>query len=80
MSLGPRARVGRYEIFAELATGGMATVHLGRMSGAAGFAKSVAIKRLHSLRQDPDFVSSLLEEARLTERIRHPNVVATLEA
>lgn len=79
MSPGTRARVGRYEIFDELAAGGMATVHLGRMNGAAGFSKSVAIKRLLSLRQDTEFVSSLLEEARLTERIRHPNVVATLD-
>jgi eukaryotic-like serine/threonine-protein kinase len=72
--------VGRYELHGELAAGGMATVHLGRSIGAAGFAKSVAIKRLHEhFARDPEFVAALLEEARLSERIRHPNVVATLD-
>jgi hypothetical protein len=72
--------MGRYELHGELAAGGMATVYLGRSIGAAGFAKCVAIKRLHEpFARDPDFVASLLEEARLSERIRHPNVVATLD-
>jgi serine/threonine-protein kinase len=76
----PLRIVGRYELHRELAAGGMATVHLGRSIGAAGFAKSVAIKRLHSqFARDPEFVAMLLEEARLSERIRHPNVVATLD-
>lgn len=72
--------VGRYELHAEIASGGMAVVHLGRLLGAGGFAKSVAIKRLHShLARDPEFVSALLQEARIAERVRHPNVVATLD-
>ena len=72
--------VGRYELHGELASGGMATVYLGRSIGSAGFAKSVAIKRLHEqFARDPDFVSMLLEEARLSERIRHANVVAVLD-
>ena len=72
--------VGRYELHGELASGGMATVYLGRSIGSAGFAKSVAIKRLHEqFARDPDFVSLLLEEARLSERIRHANVVAVLD-
>ena len=76
----PLRIVGRYELHRELAAGGMATVHLGRSIGAAGFAKSVAIKRLHSqFARDPEFVAMLLEEARLSERIRHPNVVAMLD-
>ena len=32
-------RVGRYTLLHEIAFGGMATVHLGRFSGAAGFEK-----------------------------------------
>jgi serine/threonine-protein kinase len=40
----------------------------------------VAIKRLHPhLAKDPDFVSMFLDEARLAARIRHPNVVPTLD-
>jgi serine/threonine protein kinase len=58
----------------------MATVHFGRLQGAAGFARSVAIKRLHpQYAKDPDFVGMFLDEARLAARIAHPNVVPTLD-
>jgi len=79
---GPHAEriLGRYALFDEIASGGMATVHLGRMLGPVGFSKTVAIKRLHPhLARDPEFVSMFLDEARLAARIQHPNVVATLD-
>jgi serine/threonine-protein kinase len=58
----------------------MATVHLGRLMGPVGFSRTVAIKRLHEhFSKDPDFVSMFLDEARLCARIRHPNVVPTLD-
>jgi serine/threonine protein kinase len=58
----------------------MATVHFGRQSGAAGFSRTVAIKRLHpNLAKDPEFVAMFLDEARLVARIRHPNVVPTID-
>jgi eukaryotic-like serine/threonine-protein kinase len=73
-------RVGRYVIYDEFAAGGMATVHLGRLLGPAGFSRTVAIKRLHpQYAKDPEFVAMLLDEARLAGRIRHPNVVTTLD-
>ncbi|WP_437960194.1 protein kinase [Sorangium sp. So ce119] len=72
--------IGRYALFDELARGGMATVHLGRLLGTGGFARTVAIKRLHPhLARDREFVAMLLDEARLAGRIRHPNVVAMLD-
>lgn len=72
--------IGRYALYAQIARGGMATVHLGRLLGQAGFSRTVAIKRLHPyLAQDPEFVSMLIDEARLAARIRHPNVVVTLD-
>ena len=72
--------VGRYLLYGEIASGGMATVHFGRLQGAAGFARSVAIKRLHpQYAKDPDFVGMFLDEARLAARIAHPNVVPTLD-
>jgi serine/threonine-protein kinase len=72
--------VGRYALHGALAAGGMATVHLGRLRGAAGFARTVAIKRLHSqFARDPEFIAMFLDEARLAARIRHPNVVPTLD-
>ncbi|WXB11648.1 protein kinase [Pendulispora albinea] len=59
----------------------MATVYLGRMTGAAGFERTVAIKRLHPhlAAADPTLISSFVDEARLAARIHHPNVVQTLD-
>ncbi len=75
----PRA-IGRYVLFQEVAHGGMATVHIGRLRGPAGFARTVAIKRLHPpFAKDPEFVSMFLDEARLAARIQHPNVVSVLD-
>jgi len=76
----PGAVLGRYALYGEIAAGGMATVHLGRLLGQVGFARTVAIKRLHPhLAKDPEFVAMFLDEARLAARIRHPNVVPTLD-
>ena len=76
----PSQILGRYVLFGELASGGMATVHLGRLLGPAGFTKTVAIKRLHAqYAKEPEFVSMFLDEARLVGRIQHPNVVSTLD-
>jgi serine/threonine-protein kinase len=72
--------VGRYAIYEKIASGGMATVHFGRLLGPVGFSRTVAIKRLHpQFTEDPDFVSMFLDEARLAARIRHANVVPTLD-
>ncbi len=72
--------VGRYMLCDAIASGGMATVHLGRLMGPVGFARTVAIKRLHPhFARDPEFVAMFLDEARVAARIRHPNVVSTLD-
>ncbi len=77
---GPVRVVGRYALYNEIAAGGMATVHFGRLLGPVGFSRTVAIKRLHpQFAKDPEFVSMFLDEARLAARIRHPNVVPTLD-
>src|SRR5271155_3116746 len=72
--------IGRYCIYGKIAAGGMASVHLGRLLGGAGFSRTVAIKRLHPhLADDPEFLSTMIDEARLCARIHHPNVVPTLD-
>src|SRR5688500_7906433 len=76
----PRRSLGRYELLGFIASGGMASVHLGRILGAAGFSRHVAIKRLHeAYARDAEFVAMMLDEARLSARIRHPNVVPVLD-
>jgi serine/threonine protein kinase len=70
----------RFELIAELASGGMATVYLARLSGVAGFQRLVAIKKLHPhLAKEPDFIQMFLDEARLAARLHHPHVVPILE-
>src|SRR5258708_22663974 len=72
--------IGRYVLYGEIAAGGMATVHFGQLGGPVGFSRTVAIKRLHpQFAKDPEFVTMFLDEARLCGRIRHPNVVPTLD-
>jgi serine/threonine-protein kinase len=79
MSAGPEI-FGRYALYRELASGGMATVHFGRLLGPAGFARTVAIKRLHpQFAKDAEFVTMFLDEARLAARIHHPHVVPTID-
>ncbi len=78
--MGSAIRVGRYILFGEIASGGMATVHFGRQFGSAGFARIVAIKRLHPhLAKDAEFSAMFLDEARIAARVRHPNVVPTID-
>ncbi len=58
----------------------MAAVYLGRLRAGNGFSRTVAVKRLHpQLALDADFVDMFITEAKLAARIRHPNVVATID-
>lgn len=73
-------RAGGYDLLVELATGGMATVYLGRQSAAGSRAPLVAIKRPHKhLAKDNTYLAMLLDEARLASAIAHPNVVKVRE-
>jgi Protein kinase domain len=72
--------LGDYLLGAEIASGGMATVYLGRKATQVGCGSVVAIKRLHPhLARDPRFTATLVDEARLANRVVHPNVVRTRE-
>jgi eukaryotic-like serine/threonine-protein kinase len=76
----PRLTIGRYALYGPIGAGGMATVHFGRLCGIVGFARTVAIKRMHpELARDPEFVAMLIDEARLAARIRHANVVEIID-
>ena len=74
------ARIGRYEILARLAIGGMAEILLARVRGPSGFERAVVIKRiLPHCASLPAFVGMFLDEARIAARIHHPNVVQVQE-
>jgi eukaryotic-like serine/threonine-protein kinase len=71
---------GRYAIYGEIASGGMASVLYGRLIGPVGFARPVAIKRLHPhIARDPSVVSMFIDEARICARVSHANVVPILD-
>lgn len=72
--------LGRYELLLPVARGGMGQVWAGRLRGARGFNKVVAIKTVLPLAgAEGRLESMLLEEARIAALIHHPNVVQTLE-
>lgn len=80
MLVEPSHIIGRYAVFDAISAGGMATVYYGRLLGPVGFARTVAIKKLHpQYSRDPDFVSMFVDEARLAAKVRHPNVVPVLD-
>jgi serine/threonine-protein kinase len=74
-----RLVAGRYELLFELARGGMGVVHVAKFVGAHGFDRLVAIKELLDPDDDPRARESFLDEARVTAKIHHPNVLPTLE-
>ncbi|HUS65436.1 MAG TPA: tetratricopeptide repeat protein [Kofleriaceae bacterium] len=76
----PLRRLGRYELMQRLAAGGMAEVYLARLRGPMNFSKALAIKVVHPhLTAQGEFLSMLLDEARLSALIKHPNVVDIYE-
>jgi serine/threonine-protein kinase len=72
--------LGRYQLLVAVARGGMGQVWLGRLQGARGFNKLVAVKTLLPEEGDrPKLEAMLAEEARIASLIHHANVVHTTE-
>lgn len=71
----PGELLGKYEVIRELAIGGMARLYLARVTGQAGFEKTVVLKCiLPNLATDRQFVTMFLDEARLAATLRHNNI------
>jgi serine/threonine-protein kinase len=74
------SKIGRYELCFELASGGMASVHLARVEGNPGFEKLVALKRIHPhLANEREYIEMFLDEARIASRITHSNVCSVFD-
>lgn len=70
-------RFGNYVLEERLAIGGMAEVFRARRVGAAGFTRTVCIKRiLPTFCQDKPFVEMFIDEANTGAQLRHSNIVA----
>jgi serine/threonine protein kinase len=70
----------RYHPLYKLDAGGMAEVYVAEAESMAGFKKKVAIKRiLPGLIKDQRFVRMFLDEARLSLRLNHANIVSVFD-
>jgi serine/threonine-protein kinase len=70
----------RYEPIAQIGRGGMAEVLLALAHTGGGVHRLAVLKRTWpELATDPDFVTMFLDEARLSLRLNHANVVQTYE-
>jgi serine/threonine protein kinase len=76
-----RERVGPYRVIQAIGAGGSARIDLARIDRAYGFQRHVVIKRpLEHLRGNANVAASLRREARLGGQLRHPHLVAILDA
>jgi len=70
----------KYRVVQKIAAGGMAEVFQGIAESIEGFSKKVAIKRvLPHLAENKKFLSMFLDEARLSLRMNHANVVQVFD-
>jgi serine/threonine protein kinase len=69
-----------YRPFLELGEGGMAKVFLARATGPGGFTKLVVLKTMREADLEDDNIRQMfVDEARLSARFNHPNLVQVQE-
>lgn len=67
---------GKYQLVQVAGEGGMATVYKAVQKGAAGFQRTVAIKKIKpEYRAVKNYVDMFIEEARVGSELAHPNIV-----
>jgi serine/threonine protein kinase len=67
---------GKYELVELAGEGGMATVYKAVMRGAAGFTRTVAVKKIKpEFRAIRNYIDMFVEEARVGSDLAHPNIV-----
>src|SRR5438477_8122420 len=71
---------GKYVLLDRIATGGMAEIFKAKYRAEGGFEKTLVIKRiLPHLAQDDDFITMFRDEAKLTVRLNHANIVQVFD-
>jgi eukaryotic-like serine/threonine-protein kinase len=66
---------GPYRLVHQIATGGMAELHLALTRGIGGFEKYVALKMIHpNFSSDDHFIEMLVDEAKITVQLQHANI------
>ncbi len=73
-------RFGKYEVLCRLAIGGMAEIFLGFARSGPFVGRPVVIKRiLNEQREDSNALQMLLDEAKMTATLSHPNVAQVMD-
>ncbi len=80
MSQNLPARFGKYELLELVARGGMAEIYRARTVGIGGFEKYCAIKKiLPHLSENQEFITMLIDEAKIVVSLQHANIVQVLD-
>src|SRR3990167_5306477 len=67
---------GKYFLLEKLAVGGMAEIYKSKTFGAEGFEKLLVLKRiLPHCAADKEFITMLIDEAKLSVLLSHANIV-----
>ena len=70
----------KYRLTERIGSGGMAEVFRATGEGPEGFERTFVVKRIHPhLSHAPEFVRMFVDEAKISARIVHPNVVQVFE-
>ena len=70
----------RYRLTEKIGTGGMAEGFRAVGEGPEGFERPFVVKRIHPhLSQAPEFVRMFVDEAKISARLIHPNIVQVFE-
>lgn len=72
--------LGKYELIGKIGSGGMAEVYRARLKGIEGFQKECVVKKiLPGYARNMSFIRMLVDEAKLTSVLQHPNIVQIFE-
>jgi len=71
------AHLGRHDVLGKIAGGGLSALYLGRRIGDHALVALKVVR--HDLRDDDEVLAMFFDEARLLERLVHPNIVRTFE-
>jgi eukaryotic-like serine/threonine-protein kinase len=73
-------QLGRYQLMDRIAFGGMAEIYRARFIDDAGQEQIAAVKKvLGHLSEDDDFIQMLIDEARISSLLNHPNIAKVYE-
>jgi serine/threonine-protein kinase len=76
----PAKKIGKYVLYEQIAKGGMAELYRGKVVGAGGFEKRVALKRiLPDLAHSEEFQRMFLAEAKVMASLVHSNIVQVVD-